>query len=265
MMAGGASAASHVPAPDHEYPYAVVDLNGAPGDIEIKLDSKGKAGDSEKFIYLKSDVGAGAPVAPGGALAAAPKAGAVPPSGADLSGLLGNFTPSHANLRMGIASVIGDVTHQRPGFDLALTSGVATDGAAAFDPLGVYLSPAEAGRRAVNFGFSVGYGGFNLDAAYLQGERGLDYGYRGYDVGLGYQSGNWGTILAFSGLQPLSTGVGMDLMGTQSQYTMRLGAFYQVTPGLTFGGRLQFHDYRLFDSEQSQNRSEFFLNTNLNF
>jgi len=235
-----------------------------PMGVEVSLDGKGD-GSGEKFLYLKGDYGA-APIhddhgvlatperAPGGAL-----------SGAEVTGLVGSFTPSHANLRFGFANRVGEPGKTRPGFDIALSSSLATNGADVFDPLGVDVSGVDMGGTAANLSLSLGYGGFNVDAGYLAGGRGLEYGYRGYDIGLGYQRGNWGTVLGFSGVAPTSASIGTDLMGTQSQYTMRLGAFYQIFPGFTLGGRFQFHDYTLFDSDESQARGEFFLNTKLHF
>lgn|GEM_PF-4604726 len=236
----------------------------SPVGVEISLDGTGE-GSGEKFLYLKGDYGAAPLNDTGKALSPSEQAAGGALSGAEVTGLVGSFTPSHANLRMGFANRVGDLMNRRPGFDIALSSSLATDGADVFNPLGVDISGLDMGAKAANVSLSLGYAGFNLDAGYLSGGQGLEYGYRGYDIGLGYQRGNWGTILGFSGISPTSASIGTDVMGTQSQYTMRLGAFYQVFPGFTLGGRFQFHDYTLFNSEESQNRGEFFLNTNLHF
>jgi hypothetical protein len=232
--------------------------------VEISLDGEGD-GSGEKFLYLKGDYGAAPIHDDRGALSVSEGTPGSALSGAEVTGLVGRFTPSHANLRFGFANRVGEPGKMRPGFDIALSSRLATNGADVFDPLGADVSGLGLGGTAANLSLSLGYGGFNVDAGYLAGGRGLEYGYRGYDIGLGYQRGNWGTVLGFSGVAPTATSIGTDLMGTQSQYTMRLGAFYQVFPGFTLGGRFQFHDYTLFDSEQSQARGEFFLNSKLHF
>lgn len=230
--------------------------------VEVNLDGTDD-GAGGKFLYLKGDFGA-APMASDKTALTLLDAGNVA-TGAQAAGLIGSFTPSHANMRLGFASTVGGATNARPGFDVALTSSLAANGGAVFNPLSVDFSTGAASDRTVNFGLSLGYAGFNLGAAYLEGDQGFDYGYRGYDVGLGYQRGNWGTVLGFSGIEPTSSSMGMNLLGAQSQYTMRLGAFYQIMPGLTLGGRFQFHDSQHFDAQENQNSGEFFLNTNLNF
>lgn len=270
FWAGGAFAARDVALIDGAATAQAAGLQATPvvkrgsGGVEVNLNGSGKDGD-ETFLYLKGDYSATPPGSSHSDISAPDDDTSGALTGAEVTGLVGSFTPSHAHLRLGYATMVGKPGKKHPGLDIAVTSNLATDGGDAFNPLGVDLSGADIGGRAVNLGLSLGYAGFNLDAAYLTGGQGLDYGYKGYDVGLGYQRGNWGTLLGFSGVQPTSSSLGTDILGTQSQYTMRLGAFYQIWPGFTLGGRFQFHDYQLFDSERSKNRGEFFLNTKLHF
>lgn len=227
--------------------------------VQVSLDDGADGGD-ENFLYLKGDFESGAETP----LQDPTNRPARSLDFAEGIGTLGTFTPRYGAVRLGF----GKGANREAGksdFDVALTSQFVIGARPAFDPLNVELSPLESDDRTVNLGFSMGYAGFNIGARYLYGDDAINYGYRGYDVGVGYEGGKWGTALGFSDISPDLGDVGMDLLGTRSLYTVRLGAFYQISPGLTLGGRFQFHDYRLFDSTDSQNQGEFFLNTNVNF
>lgn len=226
--------------------------------VEVSLDGAGKG--DEKFLYLKGDFHVGETTQAGSGLISRSlrDAGLSNPETP-----FGVFTPRFANIRLGFLSESGSLLNDRPGLDVALTASLA-GGETLGLPMWLDVVPT-AEDRAVNLGVSVGYAGFSLGASYLQESRAFDGAYHGYDLDLSYEADKWGTSLGFRGLGPAAGGPELDLIGTQNLYAVRLGAFYRLWPGFTLGGRFQFYDYSLIDSNEGQNRGEFLLNTNLNF
>ncbi len=200
-------------------------------------------------------------------------AGSVPSSHAVVDGLqpgsVWSFTPRYATLNFGISYLSdGTVEGDRKGFEIGVTSSfLRSDVSGGLK--GAFLNAPLLGtdRKISNLGVHLGYAGVTFGAS-LQRDRTELVGTRsGYDVGVNYRRGAFSTSLQFSSTTNQSSkGLLFRVNPDNRIYAFEFGAAYNLRPGISFGGGLQYFNYNSVTlTPENDEAAVVFFGGNVNF
>lgn len=129
------------------------------------------------------------------------------------------------------------------------------------------LATSDMAERNYNFGVTVGYSGFNLDASMMRQESLFERDISGYGVGFSYQATSWAARLSLNEYKE-----GADLYGIENEarniISVELGASYRLSSNLGLQGGVRYYDYgsrMMLHPEAGEKSQMVFLGGKLSF
>jgi len=169
-----------------------------------------------------------------------------------------------ANSRLGLSLPLSSNPHAA-GLEVSVESSyrLSMQGIPALSP----LATSDMAERNYNFGVTVGYSGFNLDASMMRQESLFERDISGYGVGFSYQATSWAARLSLNEYKE-----GADLYGLENEarniISVELGASYRLSSNLGLQGGVRYYDYgsrMMLHPEAGEKSQMVFLGGKLSF